>query len=342
MTQPMESRAVLAGRGAGTGEHISDERRRLGMALALRAHECTALMDARLLRHPWVGPPPSAEYAELVGRINEFAAVLIARYLVFGRRAGPEESAYIAERGAVAAAERQSSANITRAYLAWRDTVCAILSEEAARLETTSEVLSGALSVVRRSCDRSLVQVATTFDHHLSSITEQLELERRVLAHQALHDPLTGLPNRLLLEDRLEQAVLGATRSKTCFALLSIDLDRFKAVNDAHGHRCGDGVLCSVARRLLDAARTSDTVARVGGDEFLALLPGAGEQAARAIAARMVAGLQKPVRVGDLSFTVGASIGMAVFPDDGGDSSTLLSLADARMYRAKLATQDGA
>ena len=339
MRQATRGRVEPAGEETARAEEVSGDRRALGMALALRAQDLPALMDERLRRNPRVGPPPSPEYAALVARINEFAAVLIARYLATGVRAGADEVAYIAERGAFAASERQSSANITRAYFAWRDTVCDVLAEEAARLETPYEVLGPALNVVRRSCDYSLLQVATTFDQQVAVVSEQLEFERRALAHQALHDPLTGLPNRLLLEDRLDQAVLGATRSETRFALLSIDLDRFKSVNDVHGHRFGDGVLRRVARRLHDAARRSDTVARVGGDEFLALLPSADAPAAQAITARMLDALQRPVKVDRLSFVIGASIGTALFPVDGRDASTLLSVADARMYATKTATE---
>ena len=320
---------------------IPEDRRKLGLALAFRAPDCTAYMDPYISRRPWVGPLPSREYAELVRRINEFATLLIARWLVHGTRSTREEIAYFAARGEKAASERQASVNITRAYHAWRDAVCDLLAEEAERLETPHETLAEARRMVRISCDVALVAVAEAFDRRLAVLTEELERDRRLLAHQAFHDALTELPNRVLLGDRLGQAVLMATRAGTSFAILSLDLDGFKAVNDTHGHLRGDEVLRQVARRLVDAARESDTVARVGGDEFVVLLPGADARATRLVATRVLRSFRAPVRIGDLDLPLGTSIGAAVFPDDGTDPTALLAVADERMYSAKKTMQGG-
>ena len=156
------------------------------------------------------------------------------------------------------------------------------------------------------------------------------------LDYQTLHDALTGLPNRVLLRDRLGQAALGAQRNGTAMALLLIDLDRFKDVNDTFGHRYGDLLLQQVARRLQGVLRPSETVARLGGDEFAALLPIVADVAdATQTAHELLTALDQPVVVEGHSFDVGASIGVALCPDHGRDEQTLLRRADIAMYVAK-------
>jgi diguanylate cyclase (GGDEF)-like protein len=290
-------------------------------------------MEQQLRLHPWVGPPPSDGYVKQAKRIQCFAAVLVARSLAFAVHASHEELSYIAGGVGRAAAELQANVNVTRAYLAWRDATCRLLREEAARLGTSPGVLSGALGIVRGACDAALVEMAEAYGEQRDVMNAELDDERRLLAHQSCHDALTGLANRLLLRDRLGQAVLTGTR----FALLFIDLDEFKPVNDMHGHRCGDQVLQVAAQRLLHVVRRSDTIARVGGDEFVAVLPGADGDAARRVAAKVSRDLSRPMVFGDLSLVVGASVGVALFPDDGESPSALLSAADDRMYSAKLA-----
>jgi diguanylate cyclase (GGDEF)-like protein/PAS domain S-box-containing protein len=156
------------------------------------------------------------------------------------------------------------------------------------------------------------------------------------LSHQALHDPLTGLPNRALLMDRLEHAVARAHRRKTPLTVLFLDLDDFKAVNDALGHECGDRLLKEVGRRLDSGARSSDTVARLGGDEFVVLLEDIGDEREATLAAdRMRRDLEVPFEVGGRELSVTASIGVAVGPSSGVGPRELLRNADLAMYRAK-------
>jgi diguanylate cyclase (GGDEF)-like protein len=152
---------------------------------------------------------------------------------------------------------------------------------------------------------------------------------------QALHDGLTGLPNRRLTEDRAEQALREADRRGESVSLLFVDLDNFKSVNDNFGHEAGDQLLKHVTQRLAGCARAGDTVGRVGGDEFVAVLPRTDSAGARAAAARMVASLQRPFRLADREVTVRCSIGTASTPEDGGDYATLLKGADAAMYALK-------
>ncbi len=154
--------------------------------------------------------------------------------------------------------------------------------------------------------------------------------------HLARHDALTGLPNRHHLQERLESTIERAAREGTGLALVYVDLDRFKPVNDLYGHAIGDSVLKHVSKRLLGELRASDTVARVGGDEFIILLPGddaAGRAAA--VAPRVVDAMRRPFRVGDQRIEIGASVGVAIHPTDGGDADALTRAADAAMYRVK-------
>jgi diguanylate cyclase (GGDEF)-like protein len=153
--------------------------------------------------------------------------------------------------------------------------------------------------------------------------------------HQALHDWLTGLPNRALLRDRIQQGVLACRRDGQCGAVMLLDLDRFKDVNDNLGHRYGDLLLQQVGPRLRDAVRESDTVARLGGDEFAMLLPGVGEDAVAQVAAKIVEALERPFVVDGATIDVGASVGAACYPGHGDDVDTLLQHADTAMYLAK-------
>lgn len=152
----------------------------------------------------------------------------------------------------------------------------------------------------------------------------------------ALRDPLTGLPNRVLLEDRIEQALRRARRADEQFTLILIDLDGFKDVNDVRGHGAGDAVLRTLARRFEAILRASDTVARVGGDEFVVLSLGTrtDEQAA-ALVGRLRHALRRPFRVGGAAIEIDASVGWAVFPTDGATSDELLARADGQMYATK-------
>ena len=152
----------------------------------------------------------------------------------------------------------------------------------------------------------------------------------------AYHDALTGLPNRRLLEDRLQQAVYRAHRQANRLAVLLIDLDDFKRVNDSAGHRAGDAVLREVALRLAGCVRKADTLARHGGDEFVVVMGDlAGEAECQAVAEKILRALAPEIRVDDRAFILGASIGIAVYPEGSGDADALLRNADAAMYRAK-------
>lgn len=176
---------------------------------------------------------------------------------------------------------------------------------------------------------------ATHFVTILNDVTER-QLYQEELEHQAYHDALTGLANRNLLPDRIRQSILHAHRSNQTVAVLLLDLDHFKLVNDSLGHAVGDSLLVSVAERLTAAVREVDTVARIGGDEFVVVLADAErEEHITTATQRVMDAVVEPLVIKGKEFYVTASIGVSVYPRDGQDAETLLKNADVAMYRAK-------
>jgi len=186
---------------------------------------------------------------------------------------------------------------------------------------------------------RSEAGAVTHFVGVLNDVTDRKDAEAR-LSHLANHDPLTGLPNRNLLHDRLAHAI--TRRGEGLNAVLFLDLDRFKLINDSYGHDVGDELLRAVAARLQHCLRAGDTVARLGGDEFVVLLEDLPSvDAAAAIAGKIASRLSVPVTVGERELPLAASVGIALHPRDGADPQTLLKHADTAMYRAKEAGRGG-
>ena len=201
-------------------------------------------------------------------------------------------------------------------------------------------------TLVRPDGSRIVAEISVTpLRNDAGEITSYLTMAQDVtgrrqaetqLQHLARHDALTGLPNRSWLQEQLKSALAMAQRSGGVMALLFIDLDRFKKINDSLGHHVGDGALIEVARRLTEALRSSDLVARLGGDEFVVLLP----QVAQAgdvedVAAKLVERLRAPLQVGPHELRITPSIGIAVYPQHGHDAETLMRHADQAMYRVK-------
>ena len=179
------------------------------------------------------------------------------------------------------------------------------------------------------------------FEGTVEDITERKTYETR-LTHQATHDTLTGLPNRALFRDRLQQAVRYAERERAKVSIVFIDLDNFKYINDSLGHEAGDALIRIMAQRLKSCVRDSDTVARLGGDEFVLLLQGApfDDERVSIAMSRILSEVRKPVDVRGRELTVTCSIGISVCPEDGNDVDALLKHADAAMYQAKQAGRD--
>lgn len=174
-----------------------------------------------------------------------------------------------------------------------------------------------------------------------SDISERKTIEDRIsfLAH---HDPLTGLSNRFSLDAVLPQSIAMARRNEQQVALLFVDLDHFKAINDSHGHSTGDQVLIEVGRRLMNSVRESDFLARIGGDEFVILLNEIdGTDDALRVASSVLESLRRPIVAGGAELTITPSIGISLFPEDGEEAAILLGCADLAMYRVKTDGRDG-
>ncbi|MEX2524284.1 MAG: diguanylate cyclase [Gammaproteobacteria bacterium] len=168
-----------------------------------------------------------------------------------------------------------------------------------------------------------------------SDITERKEAEERV-QQQAMEDPLTGLGNRRAFENALKSSLSRARRRQTAVALLLLDLDEFKPLNDEHGHDCGDMVLQTVAERLRRAVRDEDFVCRLGGDEFCIIIDDkVTGRSTEDVAGRVIAEVRKPLLVDNTTVSPGLSVGIAVFPEDARDLDSLYKAADQALYRAK-------
>lgn len=174
-----------------------------------------------------------------------------------------------------------------------------------------------------------------------SLLATSLEKANSELVQLALHDNLTRLPNRLLLEDRLSQALEIAKRERSCFAVMFMDLDGFKAVNDAYGHHIGDELLVSVTERLRSCIRAQDTLARLGGDEFVLLAVVTSPDDAATLADKLVQRIDEPFELSRYELRVSLSVGIAIYPNDGEGTRDLLLHADAAMYHTKSAGRNG-
>jgi diguanylate cyclase (GGDEF)-like protein len=193
------------------------------------------------------------------------------------------------------------------------------------------------LDIEHRRAENEIKQLNTELEARVTLRTHQLASANKALEHLALHDALTKLPNRTLFHDRVEQAILIARREKKSFALLSLDLDKFKPINDTLGHHTGDLVLQEVAIRMGNCLRQSDTVARMGGDEFSILLLNITTDDVMVIVNKIIRAIIKPIAMNDKKLAIGASIGIAMFPAHGDDLVALMCRADSAMYAAKRA-----
>jgi diguanylate cyclase (GGDEF)-like protein len=184
--------------------------------------------------------------------------------------------------------------------------------------------------------ERALRMQLDSLERDVLERTEKLRAANEQLRHQATHDILTGLPNRVLLDDRISQAIAQAERSGEGFGVGVLDLDRFKLINDSLGHRAGDELLKHVAHRLIAVVRKEDTVARLGGDEFVLILRQAQtREDAERVGTRIIEELRAPVQIGEIEVHSSASMGIAIYPADGRKIDTLYAHADAAMYCAK-------
>ncbi len=305
---------------------VSAERIELGRALLARADDVGRMVDEQFAQD-------LQGHAYVTARLG---TELIGRWLATDQAASDEDEAVLAQQGEQAILEDAVLASVAKAYFAWRDITIAVLKEEGYRLGVGERLLTLATNVVRFSCDGSLVRIIRQFDDTRRFLQDRLNDEQAGLAHRALHDQLTGLPNRTLLTDRVRQAAASQERRGTGAVLLYLDLDNFKAINDRFGHPAGDCLLVAVATRLQGLARSGDTVARLGGDEFVVLAADLTdpEGAARSLAERIHMAMREAVPVGERQLHTSVSIGItSVLPDS--DPEVVLAQADAAMYQAK-------
>jgi diguanylate cyclase (GGDEF)-like protein len=277
-------------------------------------------------------------------RMGEISTAAVASWMA---GASPEAAMEVGQEvwqifGALAAQRAAPLEEVTKRVWRWRDEARAVLIDATTRLALEQEALAQALEMLETTLRLTLVQMCGSFDAERSRVDEELERQRHELTFMATHDALTGLPNRALIVDRLEQMILRARRTSAPVAALFLDLDNFKAVNDSLGHGAGDELLRAVAARFDGIVRGVDAVGRIGGDEFVIV---AGEISAMAgpelLAERLLDALGKPIMLGEeqTPVIVSASIGIAV--GERASAGELLRDADIAMYQAKMEGRNG-
>ncbi len=226
---------------------------------------------------------------------------------------------------------------VTRRCFAWRNVMAEVLHESAAELDSSPEAVAQALSILQLSLEFSLLRMCECFEVERTRTDEELKRREEELSFLATHDPLTGLPNRTLILDRVEQMLARSVRNQTPVAALFVDLDNFKSINDTLGHGAGDELLRAVAARLKGVVRDADALGRLGGDEFVVVSDALTlEVGPELIAERLLEALEQPFKLGadrDTRVTVTASIGIAAGAHTSAEE--LLREADIAMYRAK-------
>lgn len=216
--------------------------------------------------------------------------------------------------------------------------VSIVSKDEMGKLSKVFNMMMQSLKDSIEQKDSAYLQVKNlnqSLEQRVNERTLALETVNNELKHLALHDPLTGLPNRSLIQDRLEQSVIDAKRRRDTFAVFMIDLDRFKEVNDTLGHDIGDQMLTQVSQRLVGALREIDTVGRLGGDEFAIIVDGVNVDTSLIVASKILHAFEKPFALEHMSLSTSASVGIAVFPEHGSTPQSLLKSADVAMYVAK-------
>ncbi|MBV9838485.1 MAG: EAL domain-containing protein [Solirubrobacterales bacterium] len=266
--------------------------------------------------------------------VFDLATEVVGRWLATGEGASNEEMAKIIDRAVIARGSLSVKAFVNE-FLSWRRQIFSVLEEEAGHAGISDSLLHAVCRVVSHGLDISLLRSCRQFDEERERLAAELSKEQAKLAHDAVHDALTGLPNRTLLRERLAHALAGAQRHQELVAALFIDLDGFKAVNDGLGHDAGDKMLCEVARRLSRIVRDTDTLARLGGDELVIVCERlTSRTAAVATAVRALDAISEPYIIDGREAYVSASIGIAL-NGRSQDAEALIADADAAMYLAK-------
>jgi diguanylate cyclase (GGDEF)-like protein len=309
--------------------------RRLGQELHAQAKEVVRRTVARIAES---GPVLGDVVEERFQRVGEVSTIAVASWMAGD---SPEAAIEIGQEvwqifGQLAAQRAAPLGEVTKRCWRWCDAAGEVLGETAVRLEFSQEALSQALDMLEYIFRMTLVQMCECFDAERQLADEVLGHRQEELAFMATHDALTGLPNRTLIVDRLEQMLLRARHSQTPVAALFIDLDNFKGINDTLGHGAGDELLQAVAARLDGVVRDVDALGRLGGDEFVVV---AGDMSLMAgpelVAERLLDALKEPFRLGDEKTQVIVSASVGIATGDRSSAGDLLRDADIAMYRAK-------
>ncbi len=317
-------------------EDPAEDLRRLGEALNERTED---VLEKILARNVASGQTLDAMVEDSFARVGTVSTIAVARWMAgeppeVAREVGKESWQIFGQ----LAVQRAAALNeVTKRCLRWCDAASEVVRESAASLETPPEILLQALAMLQRSLNVTLVRMCESFDSERKLADEQLEHRQEELAFLATHDPLTGLPNRTLILDRVEQMLARSRRKQTPVAALFVDLDNFKSINDTLGHEVGDELLRAVAARLDGVVRATDAFGRLGGDEFVVVSEELSLSAGpELIAERLIEALKEPFKLGvkeETRLTVTASIGIA--SGDRAAPADLLRDADIAMYRAK-------
>ena len=216
------------------------------------------------------------------------------------------------------------------------DSICLAADSTGGMANTTLAVIIGLATLSLLAITLVISALDAHFAAHTAKLADSLMTANEQLRNIALYDKLTGLPNRFLHDDRLGRALAHAERAKTTVALMFVDLDKFKPVNDSFGHPVGDELLKGVAERLTSCVRKEDTVARIGGDEFIVVLTEIAQaQDAAVIGSKILHELSNPFHIARHEMEISCSIGISVYPHDGKDANTLMDNADVAMYHVK-------
>ncbi|HXB65892.1 MAG TPA: EAL domain-containing protein [Solirubrobacteraceae bacterium] len=310
--------------------------RRLGEALRARTED---VLERTVAHTAGSGHEVDAVVQGSFERISRSSTIAVARWMegegmAVAIEAGQETWEIFGE----LAAHRAAPLNeVTWRCFWWRNVMAEVLRESAAQLEVSTEALSEAMHILQLSLEFSLLRMCECFEKERQRTDEELTRREEELSFLATHDPLTGLPNRTLILDRVEQMLARSRRNQTPTAALFVDLDNFKSINDTLGHAAGDELLQAVAARLDGVIRGADTLGRLGGDEFVVISEHLSLAAGpELIAERLLEALKHPFKLGEDGehrLTVTASIGIAV--GDRVSPDELLRDADIAMYRAK-------
>jgi diguanylate cyclase (GGDEF)-like protein/PAS domain S-box-containing protein len=305
----------------------------------------TGMSDVTFKRMRELAPDHEAHWFEMYGevartgepvRFVNSAEALGGRWFdVYAFRIGASDSQKVAILFTDITERKRAEAALRASIRELRETESALRTAQAALSQEKAALAAHVLQL--QEANENLI--AATLEAH--TLAQEIEKARTRMAHLAQHDALTDLPNRILLDDRLTQAISLAQRHDKQFALMFLDLDRFKIINDSLGHAVGDQLLQSVAKRLTAVVRSSDTVCRLGGDEFVILLADIEHaQDAAQTAQKILDALTAPHRIDQFALQITVSIGISLYPQDGLNADVLIKNADSAMYQAKAAGRD--